>query len=865
MIQPENAAQPAVDQGLLRDFVDESRELLETVSQGLLQMEDDADDRDVVDSVFRALHTIKGCSSFLGLHGINKLSHAGENVLDGIRQGGIAPARDIIDSLLMTCDLLSALLDDALAPAEDAERDQRYGEAMSQLADILAAREKEPAEEAEPAESTEPAAHVWPPAGANLSSELIRQFVTENGDNLLEVEAGLLRLEEHPGDLSTLNAVFRPIHTIKGTADYVGLAQIKTLSHYLESVLDLARSGRLCWSSQVTSSVLEGVDALKSMIQSLQPDGEDDRDLTQLVAGLLRIIDGAAAEAQRPASAGPAPARGASQLGVFAFSASQHLESIHVEGGKLTGGDLSEVTIDTLRRSVHTLLNAADYMERHEFVSPCEQFLDLIDRLPETADAVVEKVREEIQTLTTMLQKLLDEVHSESQRGLFLEPLLAIPGVAGAAGDATAATQAAGGKAPAAKSMRVEQEKLDEYINLAGELVIARNTLTHAFHEIEGMPASHLRRLKAAIECVDRIAATIQDNAMSMRMVPVKSLFQRFPRVVRDIAKAQGKQIELQIFGEDTEIDKQVAEALGDPLVHLVRNSADHGIEMPETRRAAGKDETGVVMLRASREGNLVVIEIIDDGAGINLARLKAKAVENGVITQQQADAMQPEEAFELIFAAGLSTAAQVTDISGRGVGMDVVRTNIRSCGGNVFVTSQPGSGTQLRIELPLTLAVTTALVVVSEGQSYALPIETVKETIKVAPEQVKSLKGSQAVALRGRLVTLRNLASLLAPARQTGGKRYRFEGREGLVVDDTGNVPIVVVEVGGERFGLVVDAVEGRQDIVLKPLPEYLARLPGLSSATVMGDGAIVLILDPADMLAAALSQVSHEAADAH
>lgn len=855
MSQTDRSQQLIVDQEFLKDFVDESRDHLETISQGLLQLEGGSEDPDQIDSVFRALHTIKGLSAFLGLGQINKLSHAGENVLDAIRVDKVKPTRDVIDPLLKTCDLLSALIDDAINPAQEAGRDEHLESLLEKLGEILdldcAGASADPGE---PRPAGQPV--LWPRAGTSLPSDLVRQFVAENADNLHEIEAGLLKLEKQPGNVANLNAVFRAIHSVKGTADYVGLAQIKTLSHHLESVLDLARASRLEITPQVTSLVLEGVDALRSMINDLRPDGEADRDLTDLAARLLGTTAAASATGQQPASPQSAamPSKAESPLGVFLQSACQHVESIQVQSGKLLAGDTSETTLTTLRRSLKTLVNAADYMERGEFLAPCDQFLSAIEPLLQSSDPLDEKTSREIADLAQQLGALLDQLRAEVQhdRGATES---ASPAAEKAAAEPTATACGTQAGKSAARSMRVDQEKLDDYVNLAGELVIARNTLTHAFRQFQSSPREGIRRLKGAIDGVDRITATLQDNAMAMRMVPVKTIFQRFSRVVRDIAKAQGKKIELQVFGEETEIDKQVAEALGDPLVHLIRNSADHGIELPEVRRAAGKSETGLITLKAGREGNSVVIDIIDDGAGIHVDRLKAKALENGVITRQQAESMPREEAINLIFAAGLSTAKQVTDISGRGVGMDVVRTNVRNVGGNVFVSSREGEGTQLRIQLPLTLAVTTALLVGCKGHTYALPIEVVRETLKVPPSRLKTLNGYQAITLRGQIIPVMNLADMLLTHREFNGKQLRLDRAGGLAVDDTGRVPLVVVHVGGEQYGLAVDAVEGRQEIVLKPLPEYLARLPGLGSATVMGDGTIVLILDPSDLYQAALA----------
>jgi len=847
------------DQELLGEFVDEAREHLTTISDGLLQMETDASDSEVVNSVFRALHTIKGVSSFIGLDDINELSHAGENVLDNVREDTLEPTQDVIDTLLETCDVLSALVDDAANLEQSQDRGEHIEQLKRRLSDILDATSSQP--KPSPAE-TAPATNeesLWPAPGTGLSDELVGQFVTENTDNLQDIEQGLLQLEKHPRHADSIDAVFRAIHSIKGTADYVGLAQIKTLSHHLESILQLVRSDRLEITPDVSDLVFEGVDQLQSMINQLAPDAEVDRDLSDLVVRILAVTNSATGGSERAASAQPvvtAPSADA-QLGIFVQSATQHVESVAKQSDALLQGDHCGATQDTLRRSLNTLRNAADYMERAEFLDPCEQFLGLLDSLPEDADSLDETTSERIGSLTDQLGKLLQQARTEAES----------PTQAADATELEESTPAAGpsrgpaGKAATAKTMRVDQEKLDDYINLAGELVIARNTLAHAFRQFQNDQEGNLRHLKAAIEGVHRISSTIQDNAMAMRMVPVKNVFQRFPRVVRDIAKAKGKKIDLQIFGEETEIDKQVAEALGDPLVHLIRNSADHGVETPEQRKAAGKSETGLITLKAGREGNFIVIDIIDDGAGINVERLKAKAVQNGLITQEQSDAMPREEALKLIFAAGLSTAKKVTDVSGRGVGMDVVRTNITSLGGTVLVTSEEGEGSQLRIQLPLTLAVTTALLVSDGEQTYAIPIEVVQETVKLLPENIKKLKGQRAITLRGKLVALKSLAELLGPVdcspeHQHNGNTYRLDQSNQLKVDQTGRVPIVVVDVGGRQFGFIVDELQGQQEIVLKPLPGYLAQLPGLGSATVMGDGTIVLILDPTTLYQAALSQ---------
>jgi two-component system chemotaxis sensor kinase CheA len=413
-----------------------------------------------------------------------------------------------------------------------------------------------------------------------------------------------------------------------------------------------------------------------------------------------------------------------------------------------------------------------------------------------------------------------------------------------------ASANRAGHDDAAARSIRVDQRKLDEYINLAGELVIARNALAHEFRQAGLNPTQH-RRLKESIDRVYRIVGDIQANAMLMRMVPVATLFQRFPRMVRDIARSLDKQLELRTVGEETELDKQVAERLADPLVHLVRNAADHGIEPPDVRRAAGKSETGTITLRAGREGGMIVLEIVDDGAGIPAERLKAKAVEQGLITPAQATAMSRHEALQLVFAAGLSTARAVSDLSGRGVGMDVVRNNLAELGGTVAVDSEPGQGTRFRLELPLTLAVTNVLLASVDEAVYAIPVDSIQETLRVAAGQLRQLNRQWVIPLRGQIVPVKPLRDLLGNQAERAGspspEASASANPDSQRSDGLEHRPVLVVRRAGSHYGLVVDRLLGQQEIVIKPLPGHLGKLPGVSGAAILGDGQVALILDPA------------------
>ncbi len=863
------------DPELLAGFIEEAREHLEAFSDGLMEMEKGSRDPDVINSVFRGVHTIKGCARTLGCLDIGRLTHVGENVLDAIRANKLDPTPDTLEVLFETSDLLVSLLDDVEELKPQGQRDDEIDPLLVRL---TAALGDEPAPQptatkpvVAPTPSPQPT--EWPAPGVGLTADLVSQFVVEATDNLDILGSALLEFEKNPTDADVINSVFRAVHSIKGTADYVGLAQIKTLGHRLENVLDLARNSRLDVTQDVSDLVFEASDALKGMVSSLQPDAETDADMRDLVAKLDKVANNSTTSVQAGGSSSPA-APADPQLAIFVQSAEQHIDSILACHAKLGQGDTSKPVISAMHRSVKTLINAAEYSGHNDFVGPAKQILEVIDIVNEGRIDFDDLLLSIIDDQSTELNTLLDHARAgvmasaeQPRLGDVLEeqgvatreqiedavssPMqvgdkIVAKGVADR-GQVEAAAAQSSGQAPkkviAAKTMRVDQLKLDEYINYAGELVIARNGLLHAFGNLH-LDGTDLRAMKDAIEGVNRITTDIQDNAMAMRMIPVKSVFQRFPRMIRDLAKAQGKKIELQILGEETELDKQVAESLGDPLVHLIRNSADHGVETPEQRRKSGKGETGLVILKAAREGNTMVIEIIDDGAGINADRLKAKSVEKGTITQEESDKMSRQEALDLIFAAGLSTAEKVSDISGRGVGMDVVRTNIANLGGSVSVTSEDGQGSSIRIQLPLTLAVTTVVVIGCDGETYAMPMESVSETVKLEPGEVKRLKGEWVISLRGEVVALKGLSELLAL--QKGLAVASPDQNMTLKTDRTGRIPIIVVTAGDTRYGLLVDEFKGQQEIVVKPLANYLAQLPGLGGATIMGDGAIVLVLDP-------------------
>ena len=395
------------------------------------------------------------------------------------------------------------------------------------------------------------------------------------------------------------------------------------------------------------------------------------------------------------------------------------------------------------------------------------------------------------------------------------------------------------------QSIRVSKEKLDRLMNMIGELLISKNRVFHLANTIGleyDLPAL-AREVKGVAAELATISDELQDAIMSARMVPLRVLFQRYPRTIRDTARKTGKQVDLIIEGEDTELDKTVIEAINDPLVHMLRNAVDHGIEAPDEREAAGKDVTGRINLRAGYQGNYVLIEIIDDGKGLNPDEIKLKAVKKGLIGVEQIESLTNEDALQLIFAPGFSTREEVSELSGRGVGMDVVKTNIEKVGGIVNLTSTIGEGTHFSLKIPLSMSILRGLMVESGGQSYIIPLDTIEETVKLPGSSIRSYKTNMVADIREQIIPLIGLQDVLQPG-NGAPKTKQYSARE--------SVPIVVIANDGNKFGLIVDSFKNEQEFVVKALAEELVSLKIYTGATILGDGSVVLFLNPSYLLAA-------------
>lgn len=709
-------------------------------------------------------------------------------------------------------------------------------------------------------------------------------FLVEAQEHFELIEQNFLSLEENPGDLDILNAIFRSVHTIKGASGFLGLAKVQALAHIGENILDDLRKGRMALREDVMELLFETVDALKVLVNdvglTLRKQGQPaDPDTSDLIARLEALRGGGAVPSHPAAEEAPsADLALPAELALLDEVGRGVLVDLLGKGGAamalriellpgLLGTAFNPLSMLSMADLVGTLLHSGHLLKGEPDLDAFEA-----DQFPFDLLLLIQPSEspEGVQKLFNGVKHVRIHYHLlEPGRCTPLGASAAPPPTAGPSAPPPPADPAAAGPGPQAQAelgrkatpdkpaapekagsdtIRVSQAKLDAFMNTVAELIISKTMINHLVERFESEvtegPAGDLvKELRKSSVYLDQVSKEIQASVLGIRMVPVKTIFAKFPRMLRDLAKASGKKIELQMIGEDTEIDKSLIEELSDPLIHLIRNSADHGVESPESRLAAGKPETGTVILRARHEGDTVIVEIEDDGKGIDPAVIRAKAVEKGLLTPDRAEQMTDEEAINLVFLPGFSTAAKVTDISGRGVGMDVVRSNVRKLNGNVSVQSVVGKGSVFTLRLPLTLAIIDALLMKAGGQVFALPGTAVEETLLVPPETVSHLTRRKAINLRGEVLGVTRLRELL----QFQETDEDLEGEE---------LPVVVLSAGGRRMGLIVDAFMRRQEMVIKPLASYLASLPGISGASVMGDGGVVLILDPAELLALAVQE---------
>ncbi|MEN6348065.1 MAG: chemotaxis protein CheA [Syntrophomonas sp.] len=670
-------------------------------------------------------------------------------------------------------------------------------------------------------------------------SQYLDVFLEESKEHLESLNQKLLELEKHSQDVSALNEIFRAAHTLKGMSSTMGFDDLADLTHHMENVLSDLKEGILEVNPQVVDVLFQCFDRLQLMIEKIETSNSTETDNSDLISVLENVKNGnyllAAAtttitgeisaessETQNEADSDHHFDFNEYDITVLKEARSRNFKTYYI---------FLEVAEDCLMKSVRAFMvfkaleedseiiksvPAAQEIEEGKFDKSFELFVisgsdqdELHKRLNNISEIKVVQLNEiDINSLNRETERPQQEVTENKD----IHP-----------------DMAEGKKAHKVKqTVRVDIDRLDSLMNLVGELVMHKGRLEQIG------ASSKIAELNETIEQIDRISTDLQSVVMKVRMVPVEQVFNRFPRMVRDLAKELNKEVEFLMEGKETELDRTVIDEIGDPLVHLLRNSIDHGIESPQERLKAGKPQKGTVMLRARHEGNNVYIEVEDDGAGINVKRVLEKAVEKGMLTLKEAEQMGAEEATNLLFCSGFSTAENITDVSGRGVGLDVVKTKIEALSGEIFVDSRPGHGTRFRIKLPLTLAIIQALMIQVRDEIYAIPLGSVDETTMIKNHDIKMVQNQEVIVLRGNVLPLFRLASLL----DIPGDAWNEE-----------EMYVVVVRKAERQIGLVVDTLIGQQEIVIKSLGKILAGIPGIAGAIVAGDGYVRLIIDIATL----------------
>lgn len=629
--------------------------------------------------------------------------------------------------------------------------------------------------------------------------EIMEDFLIEAFELIEQIDHDLVELEANPEDLELLNRIFRVAHTVKGSSSFLNFDVLTELTHHMEDVLNKARKGELKITPDIMDVVLESVDMMKGLLESIRDNGSDAAagiDIKNICVRLTQISEGEAPSAAAEAPAAPAPEP---------VKEPEPAAPAEEAAPEVSDAELSKLSDSEVEAEIERLLK----------VRKAE------DQARRASKGIAPKSPEEIAPATS-----------------------AAP--APAAKPAPSRERDADKKVPAASSssavaqeqtIRVEVKRLDHLMNLIGELVLGKNRLLKIYDDVEERYEGEkfLEELNQVVSSLSLVTTDIQLAVMKTRMLPIAKVFNKFPRMIRDLSRDLGKQIDLEISGEETELDKSIVEEIGDPLVHIIRNSCDHGIEDPETRKAMGKPEKGLVQLKAYNEGNHIVVEIVDDGKGLDADMLKAKSIEKGIITEREADAMSEKEAFGLIFKPGFSTAAKVTNVSGRGVGMDVVKTNIEKLNGIIDIESEVGKGTVMKLKIPLTLAIIQSLLVGTQEEFYAIPLASVLETVRVPIDDIYTIDGKNVLRLRDEVLSLVRLSDVF-------GVNKVFDGGDQTYV--------VIIGVAEAKLGIIVDTLVGQEEIVIKSMGDYLQNIPGIAGATIRGDGRVTLIIDVGAMM---------------
>jgi two-component system chemotaxis sensor kinase CheA len=678
--------------------------------------------------------------------------------------------------------------------------------------------------------------------------ELLEDFLVEAFEMIEEMDQDLVELENSPDDLDLLNKIFRVAHTIKGSGSFLNFDKLTRLTHHMEAVLDKARKDELTITPEIMDVILESVDAMKGILEYIRDNGEDsapDIDIEPVVTKLDAIVNGGNISGENTDT----KESNSEETKKPNIVGSINLDEITLENAdEIDLDSLEPEELDAVLEHLVKLRNEkpkkADNINLDEITLENADEIDLDSLEPEEADAVLEHLVE-LRNKNSLDKKQenqdkKEENNNENKKDEKSKPTPTTPAKVENKQLTAEQKKKEVKKAisvAAEQTIRVDVKRLDQLMNLIGELVLAKNRLIKIYNDVEERYEGEkfLEELNQVVSSISIVTTDLQIAVMKTRMLPIGKVFNKFPRLVRDLSRELGKKVKLIIEGEETELDKSIIEEIGDPLVHMIRNSVDHGIESPEERKEKGKSEEGTVWLRAYNEGNMIVIEIKDDGKGMDPEILKNKAIEKGIITETEAANMSDKEAFMLIFKPGFSTAAKVTNVSGRGVGMDVVKTNIEKLNGIIEVDSAPGKGTTFKLKIPLTLAIIQALLVASQEDLFAVPLSNVIETVRIVEEDIYTIEGKSVLKLREEVLPLVNMADIFEIEKILEPEKYLY---------------VVILGLGATKVGLIVDRFIGQEEIVIKSLGEFLKGLPGIAGATIRGDGRVTLIVDVGSLM---------------
>lgn len=671
-------------------------------------------------------------------------------------------------------------------------------------------------------------------------SEYKDEFISEAKTHLDNLNEKLLEIEKAPDDLEIMNSIFRSCHTLKGNAATMGFNKFSVLAHDMENVLDNARNKKLELDSSVIDTLFKACDFLEEGLNKIDADQADSLDASEIIAELNKIS--------------PNEKKNASEHKVQETVHLTDIENKKVAEFKEKGFTIHRIVVmmqDNPLKGAKGSLLLKKALQKGEIinVNPSEDLIksgkygteiDLVMATKEDPETLQKELNGVSKVEDVKLLSLDEKLELSSNNSgaapssnhpgdTKSDPLVVDSKIATPATPATPKVENSIKKEylKEVQEIKIDVKKLDNLQNMIGELLINKMRI----EEINSRYS--IKELSTVLKTMDILTTNIQNEVIDERMLPIDQTFNRFPRMVRDLARKQGKQIDFETSGGDNKLDRTVIDNIGDPLVHILRNSVDHGIETPEERVKSGKSETGTIKLSARREKSYVVIEITDDGAGINIEKLKKKAISKNLITQEEADKMTDQQAAKLIFKAGLSTNEVITDVSGRGVGMDVVETKIKEVNGFVDLQTEVGKGTTLLLKLPLTMAIITVLLIKCAGETYAIPLSSIDQTMDVKKSEIKTIQGREVFILRGRDLAILRLHDLISKDRS-----------------DMDEYVMVIVENQGERVGLIVDEIICQQQILIKTVNDRIKKVKGLSGATILGDGTVCFIIDMGSLI---------------